>query len=180
VRRHRYGTYVVAAYVVFLAHAAVDWDWELPAITATGLVLAAVAIAAGRSDRLPPARNRPAALAATVTAAVLVAWGLAASTTFSSAVSAAEAGRWQTSRELALRSAWWAPWSAEPWFLVGETDLALHDPHAARSAFARAAARDGRDWRTWYEVARTSTGAERARAVSLIAEENPLAVRRRR
>jgi O-antigen ligase len=36
-----------AGFVVFAAHAGVDWDWEMPVVTLAGLALAAVLIADG-------------------------------------------------------------------------------------------------------------------------------------
>ena len=40
-----------AAYVAFLAHSGVDWDWELAAVTLTGLLLAGSLLIAGRESR---------------------------------------------------------------------------------------------------------------------------------
>jgi O-antigen ligase len=47
------------AYVAFLVHAGVDWDWELPAVTVVGLVAGAVLIVASRGaeSELPPVRR---------------------------------------------------------------------------------------------------------------------------
>jgi O-antigen ligase len=63
------------AYVTFLLHAAVDWDWEMPVITITGLACGAAILVATRRERAIalglPARG--ALLAAASAAAVLVA-----------------------------------------------------------------------------------------------------------
>lgn len=45
---------VGAAFVVWLVHACLDWDWEMPALTGAALLLAATLFAAGRR------RTRPA------------------------------------------------------------------------------------------------------------------------
>jgi hypothetical protein len=61
-----------AAYLALLAHAALDWDWELPAVMLAGLLCAAGLIVAARSER-PPAlssRARAAAIALTLALAV--------------------------------------------------------------------------------------------------------------
>jgi len=42
---------VTAAFVVWLGHASVDWDWEMPALTATALVLSAALFQRGRERR---------------------------------------------------------------------------------------------------------------------------------
>jgi O-antigen ligase len=64
-----------AAYVAFLAHAAVDWDWEMPAVTLAALGCAAALLVGQREDRmvlrLSP-RWRAATAAATAAAAVAV------------------------------------------------------------------------------------------------------------
>src|SRR5215208_7613074 len=51
------------SYAAFLAHAAQDWDWELPAVTTAGLACGAAAIAGPAGPRLPRlAAVLPAAL----------------------------------------------------------------------------------------------------------------------
>src|SRR5207249_4783363 len=40
-------------YAAFAAHAAVDWDWELPAVTLAGLFCGALLVAAARTERGP-------------------------------------------------------------------------------------------------------------------------------
>lgn len=42
---------VTAAFAVWLAHASVDWDWEMPALTGTALVLSAPLFQRGRRRR---------------------------------------------------------------------------------------------------------------------------------
>ena len=49
-----------AGFVVFAAHAAVDWDWEMPAVTLAGLACAGALVAGGRARQRPrPRRERP-------------------------------------------------------------------------------------------------------------------------
>ena len=50
----------LAAYLAFLVHASVDWDWEMTSITVTAILLSAVLLAASRRRRAGgPARDRP-------------------------------------------------------------------------------------------------------------------------
>jgi O-antigen ligase len=42
------------AYIAFVVHAAVDWDWEIPVVCITGLYFAAVLLAGGRDDDALP------------------------------------------------------------------------------------------------------------------------------
>ena len=52
----------VAGFVVYVAHAPLDWDWEMPAVTLIAIVLAGllIALAEGRtpSEAIAPARER--------------------------------------------------------------------------------------------------------------------------
>jgi O-antigen ligase len=49
-----------AAYVAFLLHAGIDWDWEVPAVTLSGMFCGAGVLLAGRSAAAPslPVRAR--------------------------------------------------------------------------------------------------------------------------
>lgn len=45
-----------AGYVAYLVHAAVDWDWELPAVTLAGLLCGSSLLVAARADDAPEVR----------------------------------------------------------------------------------------------------------------------------
>ena len=55
---------VIAAFAVWLGHACVDWDWEMPALTGTALVLSATLFARGRRHRSRSRRVGHGAVAA--------------------------------------------------------------------------------------------------------------------
>lgn len=46
------------AYVAFLVHAAIDWDWEVPAVTLSGLFCGATVLIGTRPDRASPISPR--------------------------------------------------------------------------------------------------------------------------
>jgi O-antigen ligase len=52
----------LAGFVVYVAHAPLDWDWEMPAVTLIAVVLAGLLIALGegraQADAVAPARER--------------------------------------------------------------------------------------------------------------------------
>ena len=50
VRGFAYAPAAVGAYVAYLVHAGVDWDWEVPAVTVPAIFCAAVLLARGRPD----------------------------------------------------------------------------------------------------------------------------------
>ena len=69
VRWHPLASAATGAYVAFLSHAALDWDWEMPVVTLAGLVCGAVLVVFNREDvepRLLSARSRGGALALTL------------------------------------------------------------------------------------------------------------------
>lgn len=66
-RAHPFVPAATGAYVAFLAHAALDWDWELPAVTLAGLMCAAAIMVAWRD------RARPWVLSARVRGVLLIA-----------------------------------------------------------------------------------------------------------
>ena len=179
-RRHSLAVPAVGAYVAFLAHAAVDWDWQMPAVTVVALSCAVVVLAAARdADRREP-RARPAALAAAIVVSASLAlaagFGLAGNTALARATAAANDGSWQAAERAARTAARWQPWSARPLLLLGEARLALGDRPAARASFSRAVRLDSRDWLGWYELGRTTPSA-RADAIRRIVRLNPMAVR---
>jgi hypothetical protein len=173
-RRHPFAVAAAGAYVAFLAHAAVDWDWEMPVVTVTALV-GAIVVLKTACPRAAAIRTVVPALAVTLLLAAATAFGLVGNVELAGSASAAETGSWASAQRLARSASWWQPWSAEPNFLLGETELAGGDDASARQSFRRALALDPQDWRTWYELARVSLGERRA-AFLEIARLNPLAV----
>jgi hypothetical protein len=168
------------AYAVFLLHAAVDWDWEIPAVTIVGLICVAAVLAAAREPTPSvPRRSWRAAPWLAASVALAAAWlvAIVGNNALSGAARSADAGSWTATERLAKTASRWQPWSAEPVYLLGEAQLARGDRADAHRSFERALAHDPRDWRTWYELARTTTGSKHDNAVSAIAWLNPMAVR---
>src|SRR5262249_42899696 len=147
------------AYVAYLAHSAIDWDWELPVVTVAALLCAAALLNA----QWPFARRSPPAVGARATAAALVgtavlaactAVGLAGSTSLHAATESLKAGSWSQAARAARDAARWQPWSAEPYDLLGQAEVASGHPQAAANAFRLALRRDQLRWETWYELGR--------------------------
>ena len=66
-RRIRYVPAAAGAYIAFLLHAGLDWDWEMPAVTVAGLACGAAVLLGERAPAKPlPRTRRAAALAAAV------------------------------------------------------------------------------------------------------------------
>jgi tetratricopeptide (TPR) repeat protein len=165
----------LAAYVAFLVHAGVDWDWELPAVTLAGLICGLALVAA--AERRDEAGLRPPirwAAAGTALALAVVAFvGLVGASAVSASEEARDKGRWAEAEEEARKAERWWPWSPEPWRHLGEAQLGAGDTAAAAESFRRAVAKDRDDWELWYDLYAVTEGRESARALAEVRRLNP-------
>lgn len=151
------------AYVAYLLHVTVDWDWELTAVTLAALVCAAsIVCARGSPARLPAA----GVYAAGAAVALLAIWGIAERTALSRIDSADDQAAARTASRL-------APWSTEPWRVLAQAQIDFHRFGDARESLATALAKDDRDWRLWLQLARASDGRQRANALDTAERLNP-------
>jgi O-antigen ligase/polysaccharide polymerase Wzy-like membrane protein len=166
---------VLGGYAAFLAHALVDWDWEMPAVTVAALCCGAMLLAsARREERVSQARARTAGIAAVL---VLSGFALVAAVGNSAAAASEDAvlaRDWTKAEEQARKAKGWMPWSSEPWRHLGEAQLGRGDSAAARTSFTRALAKDPEDWSLWFDLALVTRGSERARALRRAERLNPL------
>jgi len=166
-RAHPLAPAAAGGLMVYLVHAGLDWDWEMPAITIAALVCAVAALALARPARAHalrwPARAAGLTVAAALAALALV--GLVGNGAVGASVAALRAGDPVASEREAIRASRWAPWSAEPWRWMGEARLARGDTAGARHAFAAAVRREPRNWTFWYGLALASDGVARRAAL---------------
>ena len=179
-RRHPLVPFAVAAYGAYLAHAVVDWDWELAGVTVTALLIA-LACFRSEADESPGRAEvrvgRPAALAAAALLAAVGAFALVAlvgNTAATQADTAVHAGNWESAARHARQVIRWAPWSSRGWQQLGEAQLAQGEAAAARRSFAKAARKDPHDWTIWLELATAEDGAQRRAALEQAKRLNPL------
>jgi len=168
-RRRPITAVATGAYVVFLVHAATDWDWEVPVVTLAALVCA-VAMLLGergalRSQRLS-ATARSAVVAAAAGAGMFALVGLLGNSARAASRSDLSAGKLASAATQAKRAAFWAPWSPDPWDSLGQAQLAAGVPAAARASFREGLSVDRSDWQLWYDLARATTGAAHRQAVA--------------
>jgi hypothetical protein len=165
------------AYAAYLIHAAVDWDWEMPAVTLAALFLGGGLLVAARSEddeaRAAGPRLRLGLLAAALAVAAVAFVGLVGSMSLAQAQGAARDGDWEQAEAKARRAATWAPWSPEPWRELGEAQLARGRLADARASFREALAKDDGDWSLWFDLARASTGRTQQEALARAAALNP-------
>jgi O-antigen ligase len=179
-RRHPLAAGAFGAYVAYLVHAAVDWDWELPAVTvaalATGVALIVFRARPG-SELVPGLRLRVAAgvVAALMAGAAFV--GLVGSSALAASDDAAVASPpdLDEAADEARKAQDWAPWSSEPWQRLGEAQLGQGNLAGARESFQEAIDKEQGDWLLWLRLAEASSGAEREAALREAERLNPLA-----
>jgi hypothetical protein len=190
-RRKSLAPAAFGAYVAYLLHAGVDWDWEMTALTLTALfcggVLLLCAREQGRGASATP-RTRAVLLALTVGLSAFSFVGLLANHAISASADAARAGdrelaagrpraaaeHWDEAEAQARGAARWAPWSTEPWRALADAQLLRRNPAGAAASFRRAIAKEPGDWSLWYGLARASRGRPQRFALRRAARLNPL------
>jgi len=177
-RRHSFVPALAGAYVAFLVHMAVDWDWQVTAVALTGLFCGAAIVVAARSEateqRETSQRLRNTLLGATLFVMVVAFVGLVGNMSLSQASTAAGKGNWSRSAKDARRAHTWAPWSSDPYRVLGEAQLGEGDTKSAIASFNKAIAKSPSDWNLWFDLARATTGNAQRDALRHAKQLNPL------
>ncbi|HSB39633.1 MAG TPA: O-antigen ligase family protein [Gaiellaceae bacterium] len=166
----------LGAYVAYLVHAGIDWDWEMPAVTLAALACGVALLLAARATETP-AIGRASRLAGVAAAAALVcvaALGFLGNRAELAAADALDASRLGSAADEARLARRWEPWSGTPWRLLGESQLQAGAVDRARSSFLRGLRHDRGDWELWLDLALVSRGGERRDALAHVALLNPL------
>jgi O-antigen ligase len=167
---------LAGAYGAFLVHAGIDWDWELAGVAVAGVLIGCTLLLDARREgeerEIPP---RLVALWAAGGALLFLAAAVTfpGATVLDRALAAEQEGRPVDALHEAERAATLQPWASEPWLVVARTRRAggRGDPaSAAREGLQR----DAHDWRLWLELAQSTTGEERERALERARSLNPL------
>jgi hypothetical protein len=175
-RGRRLAAAAAAAYAALVLHLAVDFDWQLPVVAIAGLWCGVALLVATRGPvAARPPRTRPAVLAAVILVTVLAAVGLVGNRQIARAADAIAAGNPQAARSAASDASGWMPWSYLPDVWQGEAALASGDTETARSHFRSAlATRHGaRNWRLWFNLARTMQGPDQVDMLRRVVALNP-------
>jgi hypothetical protein len=148
--RSLYGV-LFAATGMWALHAAVDWDWEMPAATLWLFGLAGLALARGNAgERVPARRPHGAVLGAIGLAALLIAivsgMLLASQNRLDESVTAYYEGDCEVALRDARRSSDWLGLRPEAHEMQGICLAALADYEGAVRAFERALERDPHNW----------------------------------
>ncbi len=176
-RDHPLVPMTAGAYVAALVHAAIDWDWQLPALTLATFALGTTLVIAARGPTAEHRVTKGLRAAAVPVMLALVAFVFVAQIG-NNALAAADRAATRDDNRAALanarRSRNWLPWTARPWQRIGEAQLAEGNVAAARASFREAIRRDGSDWSFWLDLALTVTGRDRRQALAQAARLNPL------
>ncbi len=176
--RARRGHLVAAsfgAFVAWCAAAALDWHWEMVAVTATAFLAGSAALLAAerRTPRRMPTRARVGLIAGTVVLSVAATWSLVGNQALFAGQEALAREEWREARDHGLRARALLFWSAEPDVVLGDAAAGLGDREAALKDYRAAVAADPRSWAVWLRLAQVSRGAERAAAYRRVHELNP-------
>ena len=164
---------VLGAYGAFVAHLAVDFSWQLTAVSLTGLALGTALLADGARVDVPARVVLPVAAAAAAFSVAL----LAGNTLTALAESALRRGDTTAARASARRASALAPWSSEPWRLRGEAERGLGRPREASGSFRVGLERDPGDVELWRALARVTAGRERQHALERALALDPFGAR---
>lgn len=165
---------LIGAYVAFLAHAGLDWDWEMPVVTIGALACGAGVVASAR-DAAPPLRRqvRVGGLVSALCLAAIAFVFLLGTRDLNSAAAAAADGESALSAD-AHAAERWAPWSPDPARWLATIQLQRGNRVAARQLLTQAIAKDGTDWSLWLAMAAAEQGAPRTRAILKARKLDPL------
>jgi len=173
--RRRPGVCLAAcAYAIFVIHASFDWDWELPAVTVTGLWFAvALLTEPGSFRRVSNEACRYGAVGAAVVLIGLSALGLAGNRDIARSEQAGRAGDYAAGVAAARAATRWEPWSYVPYLQEGAWDEAAGDLPAAEAAYRRSTREDPSAWYPWFVLAQVAVGREQLEALQRARKLNP-------
>jgi hypothetical protein len=159
---------VIGAYAAFLAHLAVDWDWELSGVALTGLFVGCLLLVAHRDlgERPLGSGFRATAVSAGLAAAAFAFVGLVGNTALARAQAANRDHRFADAAAAATTARRWMPWSPEPLLALGTARLRQGNTSAAQESFRAAISRDPNNWQSWLDLAASVHGRARSRAVA--------------
>jgi O-antigen ligase len=176
-RRTLYGALLAAA-AVWVLHAGVDWDWEMPVVTVGFFAIAGLALSASRQAGRGwvPSHNTRLLLALLCLATVALPVSIIGSQTrLGQAEHALYASDCAAATPAALSSIGWLDVRPEPYEIVGFCDIQRGRPRLAVTAMHEARSHDPGSWETYYAlaIAQASAGIDPRANVARALRMNP-------
>jgi tetratricopeptide (TPR) repeat protein len=176
-RRNRVVPASAAAYVAWLAHAGLDWDWEVVGLTVMALLAGSVALLAAERGAVRAAVPDWARWPLLAVSVVLTAFALVSLVGNQALFAGREAlarEEWQDADTHARRAEALLPWSFEPHIVLGDAAAGLGDRQRAVEQYRLAVEANRRNWIAWLRLGQVARGAERRAAYERVHELNPL------
>jgi tetratricopeptide (TPR) repeat protein len=175
-RRNRLVPAAAAAYVAWVAHAAMDWHWEVVGVTAVALLAGGVALLAAERGAVRPLRGaaRGPLLAGSVALTVCALVSLVGNQALFAGREALLREEWREADDHGRRAEILLPWSFEPRLVRGDAAARRGDRARAAEEYREAVEVDPRSWIAWLRLAQVARGAERLAAYRRVHELNPL------
>jgi O-antigen ligase len=175
-RRNRFVPAAASVYTAWLAHAGMDWHWEIVGVTVLALLAGGVALLAAerRPARVLPQFARWPLLACALGLTVFALVSLVGNQALFAGREAVARKEWANATEHAQRAEALLPWSFEPHFVLGDAAAGRGDRQRALSEYRAAVESDRRNWVAWLLRAQVARGAERRASYERVHELNPL------
>lgn len=154
-QRTLYGALLAAA-IVWVLHAGVDWDWEMPVVTIGFFAIAGLALSSSgqAGGGWVPSHNTRLVLALLCLATVALPVSIIGSQTrLGQAEHALYASDCAAATPAALSSIGWLDVRPEPYEIVGFCDIQGGRPRQAVTAMREARSHDPGSWETYYALA---------------------------
>ena len=174
-RRNRLVPAAAAAYLAWVAHAGMDWHWEVVGVTTIGLLAGAVGLLVaerGSSVPLPDVARWPL-LAGSVALTALALVSLVGNQALFAGREALARGELDEATDHAARAEALLPWSFEPHYVLGDAAGRSGDRAGAVREYRRAVEMDGENWVAWLRLAQVARGPERRAAYERVRALNP-------
>jgi tetratricopeptide (TPR) repeat protein len=166
----------LGAYVAYLVHAGLDWDWEMTAVTLSALLVGVglVASAREREPRAVSGRLRYPLVAGTVAVAALAFVVLVGNLELARAQHALARSDFSKAASEARSASDWAPWSAQALTTLASAQSKLGQKRQAVADVRAALRKEPKDSDLWYQLYLLAQGAEANRAFATSVRLNPL------
>jgi O-antigen ligase len=177
-RRSLYGALLAAA-LVWVLHAGVDWDWEMPVVTVGFFAIAGLALSPRTRGGTGwvPTHNMRLALALLCLATIALPVSIIGSQTrLGQAEHALYASDCAAATPAALSSIGWLDMRPEPYEVVGFCDIQRGLPRLAVAAMHKAQSHDPESWETYYAlaIAQASAGIDPRESIARALRMDPL------